>query len=170
MKIRLATKEDLKAIVEMGRVMAAESRFAPYGFNHAKSTQVVETMIGNPSMACMLVAVRADGEMVGVLAGYITEFFFCDAKVAQDRWFYVYKQHRGSPAAVKLLLAFRRWAENRGAHELNLNMSVAIDMGRFNRLMTRMGFSVVGSNFSLPLGVSGMENQVPAECEVAAVG
>ncbi len=170
MKIRLATREDVGAIVEMGRELAAESRFAPYGFNQAKSIQVTETMVSNSASACILVAERADGEIVGVLAGYITEFFFCDAKVAQDRWFYVYKQHRGSPAAVKLLLAFRRWAENRGAHELNLNMSVAIDMGRFNRLMTRMGFSVVGSNFSLPLGMSGIGNHASAERDVAEVG
>lgn len=151
MTIRLATEADVEAIVRLGKEMVAESRFARYGMNEAKTRSAIETMIRNPASACILLAVRSDGALAGMLAGYVTEFFFGDATVAQDRWYYVHRRYRGSSAGLKLLLAFRKWAENRKAHELSLNMSVAIDMQRFNRFMTHMGFTCCGSNFFLPL-------------------
>ncbi len=59
---------------------------------------------------------------------------------------------RGSSAAIKLLMAFRRWAEQRNVSELNINMSVAVEMSRFNKMMSKLGFRCCGSNFSLGLG------------------
>ncbi|MES2771532.1 MAG: hypothetical protein V4623_06055, partial [Pseudomonadota bacterium] len=62
---------------------------------------------------------------------------------------------RGSSAGLKLLAAFRRWAEQRQAHELSINMSVAIHIERFNRMMTKLGFNCCGANFWLPLNSTG---------------
>ena len=83
--------------------------------------------------------------------GYLVEFFFCDGNMVQDRVYYVKPNHRGSSAAFKLILAFRRWAESKHANELSINMSVAIDMERFNKFMTHLGFSCCGSNFAMRL-------------------
>src|SRR3569833_3343013 len=78
-------------------------------------------------------------------------FLFCDAIAVQDRWFYVLPQYRGSSAAVKLIIALRQWAESKKVNELCINMSVAVEMERFNKLMTHMGFKCCGSNFSIVL-------------------
>lgn len=139
-------------VIEIGRAMAAESRFSKYGFNEKKARAAVEGILGKPATSCLLLAVNSAGDIVGMLAGHAMEYFFCDGILVQDRWFYVMPEHRGSSAAVKLLMGFRRWAESRKANELCINMSVAIEMDRFNRLMTHMGFKCCGSNFSLPLG------------------
>ena len=151
MKIRFAKTEDIPVIVAMGKRMLDESRFARYGTNEAKLRAAIVAMIGTTDKACLFLAERSTGEIAGMLAGYVTDYFFCDAIVAQDRWFYVAPEHRGSSAAVKLLMTFRQWAQNRKADEFSINMSVGIDMGRFNKFMTHLGFGCCGSNFSMPL-------------------
>lgn len=151
MKIRFATLEDIPVLLDLGEMMVAESRFRPYGLNRDKSTQVLTSMIGNPQQSSVLLAERGGGEVVGMLAGYVVDFFFCDALISQDRFFFVKPEARGSSAAVKLLFAFRRWAEARQVRELNINMSVAVDMQRFNKMMMKLGFRCSGSNFSLAL-------------------
>lgn len=148
MKIRFAQEEDIPTILEMCEAVSAESRFSRYGLNKEKVNAVIASMMSSQGKVCILLAQRTDGAIAGLLAGYVTDFFFCDAIVAQDRLFYVRPEYRGSSAAVKLLMAFRRWAENHQAHELSINMSVGIDMARFNKLMVRMGFGCCGSNFS----------------------
>ena len=104
-----------------------------------------------PATDCILLAENNQGQLVGMLAGYMVDFFFCDGNVVQDRVYYVLPEHRGSSAAFKLILAFRRWAESKGASELSINMSVAIDMPRFNKLMNHLGFNCCGSNFAMTL-------------------
>lgn len=155
MKIRFAQKEDMPTVLEMSRTLVAESRFNRYVFSEEKTLAAIESMIVNDQTACILLAQRSDGDIAGLLAGYATEFFFCAGIIVQDRWFYVKPQYRGSSAAIKLLLAFRQWAEARKADELCLNMSVGIDMARFNKLMRHLGFSCCGSNFSLALKTEG---------------
>ena len=48
---------------------------------------------------------------------------------------------------MKLLMAFQRWAANRQVREININMSVAIDMERFDKFMRHTGFTCCGSNY-----------------------
>lgn len=131
--------------------MVAESRFHRYGVSKVKLLPVITSMMSTQGKVCILLAERTDGKIAGMLAGYVTDFFFSDIIVAQDRWFYVRPEYRGSSAAVKLLIAFRQWADNHQANELSINMSVGIDMVRFNKFMTHMGFGCCGSNFSLVL-------------------
>lgn len=151
MKIRFAQQEDIPTVLAMGKRMLAESRFSHYGVNEEKLLSVITAMVSPTDKACIFLAERATGEIVGMLAGYVTDYFFCDAIVAQDRWFYVRPEYRGSSAAVKLLLTFRQWAQNRKADEFSINMSVGIDMARFNKFMTHLGFGCCGSNFSMSL-------------------
>jgi GNAT superfamily N-acetyltransferase len=151
MKIRFAHKDDIPLVLDMGKAMIAESRFNHYETNETKTVTAITGMIVHPERACLLLAERTNGEVAGMLAGHVTDYFFCDAMVAQDRVFYVKPEHRGSSAAVKLLLAFRSWAANHGADELSINMSVGVDMARFNKFMAHLGFGCCGSNFSMSL-------------------
>ena len=152
MRIRFATRQDIPTILDLAEIMVAESRFRVYGLDRAKSTPVVSRMIDRAADSVILLAVRDNGTIVGMLGGYVVDFFFCHTLVAQDRFYFVKPEARGSSAAIKLLTAFRRWAEQRKALELNINMSVAVNMQRFNRMMNKLGFRCCGSNFSLGLG------------------
>lgn len=156
MKIRFATLDDVPAILDLGEMMVAESRFEPYGLDRPKTAKVFVSMIKQATHSVILLAERDDGTLVGMLGGYVVDFFFCNAVVAQDRFYFVKPEARGSSAALKLLVAFRRWAEQRKVRELNINMSVAVDMQRFNKMMGKLGFRCCGSNFSLGLGSVGV--------------
>ena len=160
MKIRLATHTDTDAMMKLGLHMHQESRFAPYPMAQEKVRDAVQQILSEPKANCILLAEHATAGLVGMLAGCVTTLFFTDVLIAQDRWFYVAKAHRGSSAALKLLVAFRRWAENRQARELNINMSVDIDQARFNQFMTHMDFKSCGSNFVLPLALV-KKNTIP---------
>ncbi|MDO8932830.1 MAG: GNAT family N-acetyltransferase [Rhodocyclaceae bacterium] len=149
--IRGARHEDFDRFMVLARAMHEESRFRRYPINEAKVKELFGLHIDKAAAYCVLLAERADGQLVGMLGGLVTDFFFSDARVAQDRVFFVLPEARGTSAAVRLLAAFRRWAENRQVDELEINMSVAVDMPRFNRLMTHLGFACCGSNFHLYL-------------------
>lgn len=155
MKIYLAERKDVEAILRLGNQMHAESRFRVYEMNPAKTRVSVEKIIDNPLAGCILLAEHGEAGVVGMLAGYVIDYFFSDALVAQDSYFYVHPDHRGSSAALKLLIAFRRWAENRNASELCINMSVDVDQQRFNKFMNHLKFTCCGSNFVLPLPPAG---------------
>lgn len=151
MKVRLAELKDLDVVYQLGVHMHAESRFGGYPLNPVKVRSSIRQLIVEPLAGCVLLAEHAQAGTVGMLAGYVTDYFFSDARVAQDRCFFVLPDHRGSPAALKLLIAFRRWAENRNAAELCINMSVDVEQERFNKFMAHMNFKTCGSNFVLSL-------------------
>jgi GNAT superfamily N-acetyltransferase len=151
MKIYLAQRKDVDTILRLGDLMHDESRFRVYSMNPEKVRASIEKIIDNPLAGCILLAEHSKAGVVGMLAGYVIDYFFSDALVAQDSYFYVHPDYRGSPAALKLLIAFRRWAENRRASELCINMSVDVDQERFNKFMKHMKFSCCGSNFVMPL-------------------
>ncbi len=150
-RIRLAGPEDSSTVLALGERMYAESRFACYPMNRAKTSAAIEMLISNASAGCVLLAEHARHGAIGMLAGYVTDYFFADVRVAQDKWFYVLPAHRGSSAALKLMIAFRRWAENRQASELCIAMSVDIEQERFARFMRHLSFRSCGSNFVLSL-------------------
>lgn len=156
MTIRFATIEDIPAILDLGEKMVEESRFRSFGLNREKMEKVLESMISQATQSVIIVAV-IDNKIIGGLGGYAVDFFFCDAKIAQDRFFYIRPESRGSPAAIKLLLGFKKWAQMHNAIELNINMSVAIEMERFDRMMGKLGFQCCGSNFTLALNSSEKE-------------
>jgi hypothetical protein len=154
MKVRLAEASEVETVLGLGLQMHAESRFSGLTINIQKTRISVEKLIANPLTSCVLLAQSHDGATVGMLAGFVTDFFFSEALVAQDKVFFVLPAHRGSSAALKLLIAFRRWAENRKAVEICINMSVDIEQAQFDKFMTHMGFKSCGSNYQMPLGVS----------------
>jgi GNAT superfamily N-acetyltransferase len=145
--IRSASPIDWPKVMHLALVMHAESRFSKFQLNKEKLQKTIEEQSNNPRVACCLLAENSDGTVVGMLLGYTVDLFFTDVRIAQDRVFFVLPEFRGCSAAVRLLTAFRKWAENRNVQEININMSVAIDMPRFERFMTHMGFTNCGSNF-----------------------
>jgi GNAT superfamily N-acetyltransferase len=155
MKVRFATIDDANAVLAVIRQFYEESRFHVYPFNADKVRQTIEQTIANPNATCILLAQTDAGGIAGFLAALVTAPRFTDVLVAQDHGFYVLPEHRGSSAALKLLIAFRRWAENRKAVEMSINQNVDIDQKRFDRFMRHLGFSCCGSNFVMPLASSG---------------
>lgn len=57
-----------------------------------------------------------DGELVGVLAGFIAPQFMTGEPLAQEMFWYVKKEHRGALASIRMFEAFENWAAQCGCY------------------------------------------------------
>ena len=143
MFIRPGKHDDIAQLIELGERMHRESAYAFLPFDHGKVTQFMTGYMDNPETHCGLVA-EEGGVIVGMLAGYLTDYFFCDEKVACDMVLYVDRESRGSSAAMRLIYAFRDWARACGARELCLGVSTEINPETTGRFYEKMGLSRSG--------------------------
>lgn len=149
MKIAPLTVADIDDVIALARVNVAESRFGWLPFDEQKLRANLARMARAPqSYNCALVARKEDGGLVGYMAGQIEEYFFCREKVATSVFLFVDPKARGGFAAVKLILAFRKWARNRGAVEIYIGVAGGVTMERTGRFLKRLGLTLTGGNYS----------------------
>ena len=147
MRIRSATEQDSGRVIDLAKAMHAESRFSVYELQESKLEELFYQILSEPRWRCLFLAESSSSVVVGMLGGYVLPLFFAAPFIAQDQIYFVESKFRGSSAAVKLLLAFERWAKNRQVVEININMSVGIDIERFDRFMAHAGYRSCGKNF-----------------------
>jgi GNAT superfamily N-acetyltransferase len=143
MIVRPATEEDIGELVEMGRRMHEEGAYAFLPYEAEKVRRLITGLVERPDCSCALVAEHDHG-LAGMLGGYLTDYFFCDAKVACDLVLFVERDYRGSSAAARLIQGFREWARARGARELCLGISTNINTEAIGRFYRSLGFTQVG--------------------------
>ena len=144
MIVRAATADDAEAILEMGARMHEEGAYAFLPFERDKVRALIAEYLGNPQECCLLVA-DEDGVLVGMVAGFLSDYFFCNETIASDNLLYVDREHRGRPAAARLLRSFRKWAVARGARELCLGISTSVETERTGEFYRRMGLTRIGA-------------------------
>lgn len=143
MVIRPAGYDDVEPLIEMGKRMHKESAYAFLPFDREKVRRLMISYIDDSETQCGLVA-EESGILVGMFAGYLTDYFFCEEKVACDLILYVDREHRGSSAAVRLVRGFCNWARNHGAREVCLGVSTEINPETTGRFYEKMGLSHSG--------------------------
>lgn len=152
MKIEWVTRGSVDEAVELGREMHAESRFTALPFDADRLRKSFVGAIDDDRGVYFLALARSSGgDAAGGLFGTVEKPYFTSGVLAHDYAFYVRPDFRGSSAALKLLSAFRRWAQKRGARELHVYQTVAVDSDRFDRMMRRAGFEYAGGNYIYPL-------------------
>jgi GNAT superfamily N-acetyltransferase len=155
MKIRFATLDDVPVCVETGRRFHAMTRFAAYDYNPERVAQnfraVIEAGQNGKGTHCFLLAEGSQGQPIGGLIGCVERHFFSDQLVASIIHYDVLPEKRMSGAGLKLLMAFRKWAENRGAFELSAGVNSGIAIDKMDSFLKRLGFRLTGGNYSLPL-------------------
>lgn len=155
MKIRFATPDDVPAFVELGRRFHAMTRFASYTYNPERVAQQLHAVIGigqnKNGTHCFFVAEDSQGQPVGGIIGCVEQHFFSDRFVASVIHYDVLPEKRMGGAGLRLLAAFRKWAENRGAVELSAGVNSGVELEKMNRFLQRLGFLQTGGNYSLLL-------------------
>jgi len=91
------------------------------------------------------------GRPVGWIIGTMERQFYSDLPVASVIHFGVVPGRRMSGVGLRLLMAFRQWAKNRGAFELNAGVSSGVEMDRMGRFFKRLGFRLTGGNYAMML-------------------
>ncbi len=143
MLIRAAAAEDIGTLVEMGARMHAEGAYSFLPYDREKLHRLADHFVTHPDTHCALVA-EQDGAVIGMLGGYLTDYYFCEEKLACDQFFFVERAWRGSLAAARLINAFRAWAAARGARELCLATSLDVNTEKTGRFYEGLGFRCVG--------------------------
>ncbi|WP_310439827.1 GNAT family N-acetyltransferase [Sulfuricurvum sp.] len=159
MTIRFATVEDIPQVVEVGYEIQRLSRFGQlYEFDHKRVTQQVNSIIqigqDKNKTHCLFVAVNSKNKIVGLLIGSTEQHIFSDQIIASIVIIGVLQEHRMSGAGLRLLSAFRKWAENRGAVELYAGINSGNNLSIMDRYMKRLGFVQTGGNYALALNQS----------------
>jgi len=148
--IRNATASDIPELVKFGFLIHAESKFSILDYDPDKVRQTLESIVESENGThCCFIAKTADEQLIGVLIGCIEEYFFSRSLMAHSILIYVHPKWRGSPAALKFIHAFRNWATNRDALEICIGVASGVTIGRTDRFLRRLGFSVTGGNYSM---------------------
>lgn len=149
--IRFAkTAEDEAAMIDLGREAFLATRMGRHPFNEDRTRELIRKgMAGN---AAVLLVARRGAEDVGFIAGQIGPALFSTALTATVVAFYVRPSVLNGQAAVKLLHAFRNWAENTGANEMQVHVTSGIKMAGTDTFMRRIGFQQTGGNYVMEIG------------------
>lgn len=141
--VRDATLADIPAMVALGTIMHAESRYSFMPYDGEKVAITLKTLIG----AGFVRVHERDGEIDGGMVGYMSEAWFSRAKVAAELALFVTPGKRGGMAAWYLLSEFSAWAENQGAQEITLAITTGVKVEETGRMYQRLGFEQVGGVF-----------------------
>lgn len=140
------TKLMQDTMLKLAREMQAESELhRELPMNEEKLVQQCENSIARPSRVYLKLCYRNE-EALGVFFGLISTPYFSDALVAKDLAWFVPRSHRGSLAAITLLLDFEQWAREQGVHHICLGQSTGVRMSETQALFTRLGYQTLGSN------------------------
>lgn len=160
MKIRFATVDDIPAAVDAGRRFHAMTRFAAYDYDVERLRENLYAVIqggqNDKGTHCFLMAEDDKQQFCGVLIGCTEKHFFSQQLVASVIHYDVLPEKRMSGAGLKLLTAFRKWAENRRVYELSVGVNSGVEIEKMDRFLKRLGFAQTGGNYSLVLEKGGL--------------
>ena len=150
--IRNATPDDIPALLELGELMHAESRYAHMKWSALKVCRLIEWLIENDE-GLALVAER-DGEVIGGFLGVIEEHYFTEEKVAGDLALFVNPDKRGGIAACQLLRAFIAWAQKQNVSLIQAGITTGVNLDTSTRLFEAVCGRLVGHLFEFEVARS----------------
>ena len=139
------------AFCEMGRLAFVESSFRDLiEFDEGKLLEVARRYAVEDGHV-LLIALDGD-RPIGVFAGHTSDFYFSSDKLARDVLWYVKEEYRKFGVGLGLLALFEEWASRENAKMVYLSQDSGINVDKFNRILGKRGYNLVGSNYCL--GVS----------------
>ncbi len=153
MRIEPACLRDVEALVALGHICHMESRFAALPYDAERVKERFVRMIMQPLSTTFFVRAESKAEtdganICGLMIGTVDEYFFCDRRVASSVFLLVHPTHRGSAAAVKMVMAFKAWAQMRNVSEVYIGVASGVSMRSTGRFLSRMGLTLSGGNYS----------------------
>lgn len=125
---------------ELVKAMVKEAEFDAADPSYAKCLELFR------SPAVVVIAAEQDGQLIGFISGIVSQYFFSERIKAADLGFFVVPAHRGTSAAIRLISAFEKWADEMGVSEIYLGQTTAVDIEKTIKFYTRLGYRCVGFN------------------------
>lgn len=138
--IRLATRDDIPAIVQLGERFFEESpTYAPMVYAPEKIDALTSHLIDDPS-GFVRVIDRGTG-LLGGMIGLVAEHWASRALVATECVLFVQAGARGQVYAGQLVAEFREWGRAQGCFKAVAGTSSGVTPELCARLYERCGFT-----------------------------
>jgi GNAT superfamily N-acetyltransferase len=144
--VRLALLSDLDQGVKLIRAAYHDARYSRYPIDDMKVRQVCMRAISDRERQAVIVAELSD-KIVGYVWGGANEALLSRTILATIHSIYVAPSARNGLAAIKLLHAFRKWAEIKGCREIHLNVTTGVRLAKVDRFIKRLGYRQTGGNY-----------------------
>lgn len=99
--------EDIPAIIELGKLAHAESKYAHLPYS---PKQVEESFTNNINDKTAFSKKAVIGGIVGFFIGYKSGFIFTDVPIALETCYYIAPEYRGSRIFIEMMKLFNEWA------------------------------------------------------------
>ncbi len=136
-----------------------ESRYGKFQLNDERLEEYLrDNVLGKTDRFGFIIA-ELQGEPVGYLGCVANRLLYCDEIISSCMAFYVVADYRKAlldgRIAIKLLNAYRLWAINRRAVEIQIHVTSGIDIIGTDKFLRRVGFRQSGGNYALALPKKG---------------
>lgn len=132
-------------MLELGKLLHDISSYAPIAWNEEKVERLLHGLIDDANS--LVIVSERGGQIVGGLAGGVTEYWFSSEKMAFDYSFFIEPNSRHGITAAGLLKSFFEWAESMGAKQVKLGITTGINVEGTTRLYHACGFQDAGALF-----------------------
>lgn len=151
-EVRPARTGDVEAILAMGAALHAESpHFRTRHYSEQKVRELILRLIEDDGDRFLCLVAEREGEPIGYIGGVLVEDWFGDDTYAADISFYVVPPCRGGRAALQLVMAFERWARERGATRICPATSTQVRSESVLGFYAKLGYCAVGHAMSKDL-------------------
>jgi hypothetical protein len=136
---------DLPQLMRLSKEMHGETSFQSLSFSPSKTATELMSFIVNPDLF-MLVA-EQEGEIVGMVAAFLSEPYFSDDLAVYDHVWFVSKAARGSMVGPRLLNYLTEWGRLCKAKTIFVTLGSDVDQDRVGKLVERLGYDRLGGYY-----------------------
>jgi len=150
--LEAATLLDIPEVVELGRVMHAES---DYRGEHYSPEKVGRLMASLAAGGGLLLVERSGGRIVGAVAGCVQPQWFGDDLIGLEYGVFVLPEVRaslsGGKVFLRLLRGLQHWCRAQGARRLRAGITTGVHLEITSALYRAQGFHDAGAFFEMEL-------------------
>lgn len=146
MKVEVAIPDDAPEIARLGQLLHEASSYAHIPYRMEKVEDLMRNLANG---AGVVFVVRRGGEIVGGIAGAVTEHWFSDELHGFEFSFFLRPDARSGITAGRLLNAFTTWCGMRGAKQVRVGITTGINEERTGEFYRAIGFEPAGALFKM---------------------
>jgi len=146
--IEVGKIEDVDRMVELGALMHAESDYRSIPYDRYKVSALLRRLMTQDGVVFV---VRQGGEIVGGIAGGVTEYWFSEEKVGYEHALFMRPDTRNGIMAIRLIKALKAWCKLQGAKELRMGITTGVHVEATARLYRSQGAKDAGLFFVMEL-------------------
>ena len=139
--IRPAKHSDVPRLIELGNILHATSNYASMNYSTEKSANFLHDLING---AGVVFVAEVAGEVVGGMAGGLTDQWFSDDLIAYDYSLFVEPSKRNGVIAIRLIQTFQEWARIKGAKQIHMGIGTGVNVEGTTRLYESQGLRNIG--------------------------